>query len=254
MKKIKDNLLLILVSIVIILLVVIILLLLNVKIFSSSNNVDNKESNTKDTKEIKKDDNTNIVDPTQSTTPDTDPIKVDDIKPIPSTPVQDVVPNLNVDKNENNVVKFFEEKSNAIKSGDSKTLREKAKDGFVTAVDFIFYDKEVKGYKFKELTNNAKLKIISIALSIDNKIDTYFPGYKDEIKGKYNNIKTKLAEKYLEYSAKLCESVGEETCNSAKEGWTKLKESFSLTGDFLKDVGKDAGEKIKNWYESFRDN
>ena len=58
--------------------------------------------------------------------------------------------------------------------------------------------------------------IIEIALSIDNKIDEYFPDYKDVIKDKYENIKGKLAVKYLEFTSTLCEKVGEDACNQAK--------------------------------------
>ena len=35
-------------------------------------------------------------------------------------------------------------------------IKTKAKDSFITIVDFIFYDKEIKGYTFSELTYSAK--------------------------------------------------------------------------------------------------
>ena len=136
---------------------------------------------------------------------------------------------------------------------EDKTLREKIKDGFISTVDFIFYDKEINGYKFKELTNSAKLKVISVALAMDNKIDKYFPNYKDTIKDKYTDIKGKLAVKYIEYSVKLCESVGEDSCNQAKEDFANLKEKFGLGWDIVKELAKSGSAKVKEFYENFRD-
>ena len=96
-------------------------------------------------------------------------------------------------------------------------------DGFVTVVDFLFYDKEIGGYTFNQLTNSAKLQVIKIALSIDHKIDEYFPNYKDSIKKGYESVKEKLAELYLKTTSSLCETVGEDTCNQAKEDFETMK-------------------------------
>ena len=164
--------------------------------------------------------------------------------------------NQNETKDEVNIITYFETQNNSITEGinqDDRTLRKKVKDAFVTVVDFIFYDKEVKGYTFDELTTNAKLKVISIALSIDNKIDEYFPDYKDVIKDKYDNIKGKLAVKYLEFTSSLCETVGADTCNQAKEDFNNMKESFSITWQLIKELATNGSTKVKEFYESWRD-
>lgn len=164
-----------------------------------------------------------------------------------------------VDKNEkpteNDVINYFSTKEKSISktNQEDKTLREKAKDTFVTIVDFIFYDKEIKGYKFKELTTSAKLKVIEIALSIDHKIDEYFPDYKDTIKDKYNDIKGKLALKYLEFTSTLCEKVGQNTCNQAKEDFNNMKESFGFTWELIKELAASGSDKVKEFYENWRD-
>lgn len=159
-------------------------------------------------------------------------------------------------KNENDIINYFSLKDSDMKETtdqDDRTLREKAKDTFVTVVDFIFYDKEIKGYTFKELTTNAKLKVIEIALSIDNKIDEYFPDYKDVIKDKYENIKGKLAVKYLEFTSALCEKVGTDTCSQAKEDFNNMKEKFSITWQLIKELASNGSNKVKEFYESWRD-
>ena len=82
----------------------------------------------------------------------------------------------NSSSKENNVtpVNYFENIDN---SNDKNAIKE----GFVKIVDFIFYGTEINGYTFKSLTNEAKLKIMSIALSLDKKVEEIFPGYKETI-------------------------------------------------------------------------
>lgn len=165
-------------------------------------------------------------------------------------------PSQEVVRNEANVISYFESKSNMLTENSNQedcSLREKARDSFITIIDFIFYDKAIKGYTFKELTNTAKLKIIKLALTIDHKIDSYFPDYKEVIKDKYTNFKGKLAVKYLEFTSYLCETVGENTCNQAKEDFNTMKESFGFTWQFIKELATSGSSKIKEFYESWRD-
>lgn len=155
---------------------------------------------------------------------------------------------------EEDVITYFQNEENQYGNNynnqDNATLREKAKNGFITIVDFIFYGKGIKGYTFEGLTNTAKLKIIKIALTIDHKIEEYFPNYKAIIKDKYNDIKGKLAVKYLELTASLCDSVGEDTCNQFKEDFTSMKESFGFTWSLLKELVTSGKNKIKDYYEN----
>lgn len=149
---------------------------------------------------------------------------------------------------ETDPVEYF---TNVSKSNDENTL----KDGFVKIVDFLFYDEEINGVTFSELKDEAKLKIYSIALKIDSKIDEYFPGYKETIstgtKKIYNNVKAKVVEGYIFITDKIC-SNNESLCKHAKEDFESLKESFGITWDYLKEIGQNAKDKLKNWYEDFR--
>lgn len=167
-------------------------------------------------------------------------------------------PNVNqeVVRNERDVISYFESKSTMLAENSNQedySLREKVRDSFITIVDFIFYDKEIKGYTFKELTNTAKLQVIKLALTIDHKIDSYFPDYKEVIKDKYTSFKGKLAVKYLEFTSYLCETVGENTCNQAKEDFNTMKESFGFTWQFIKELATSGSNKVKDFYESWRD-
>lgn len=137
------------------------------------------------------------------------------------------------------------------------TLGESAKKGFVTVVDFLFYDGTIKGYKFKELTNSAKLKVLAGALYFDSKIEKYFPGYKESIsntsKKIYTNVKEQATNIYLDITTTICAN-NNELCTSAKEDFKILKKNFGLTFDLIKDLAGDGITKLKNWYEIWRDN
>lgn len=129
------------------------------------------------------------------------------------------------------------------------------KKGFVTIVDFIFYDEPINGYTFKGLTSEAKLKIMKIALSIDNKIEEYFPGYKETIsngaKKVYSNIKGFVVELYLDTTTMICKNNAS-VCQNAKEDFAYMKKSFGITWDLIKSLAEAGTEKLKEWYEIFR--
>ncbi len=154
------------------------------------------------------------------------------------------------------VIAYFEQEDayiETVKNSKDTSIMNRLKSGFITIVDFLFYEKPIKGYTFKQLTETAKLKVVKLALTIDAKIDQYFPGYKDQIKKGYDNIKSKLVTLYLNVTSTVCEKVGSTTCNQAKEDFQNMKDSFGLTFDFLKDIGSSITGSIKDWYESFRE-
>lgn len=264
----------VLVSVAITLLVVAIALMLNTNYFSFNNSKsltdkeESKNSQIVDDKtsesDIKQDNVISTPTPVPSPVPTNTPVN----KPssIPSS-----TPNANNNSNnggsssnnstsnsivytENDVISYFKNEENGISTyQEGVTFKEKAKNTFVTIVDFIFYDKEVKGHTFKELSNSAKLQIIKVALSIDSKIEEYFPDYKETIKTKYDNLKGKLASLYLEATASLCDSVGIDTCNQAKEDFNTMKNSFGFTWDLVKELAVNGKNKVKDFYESWRD-
>lgn len=181
--------------------------------------------------------------------------------PVPSTPtpVPSATPVPNPEANirsESDLIQYFQNYDNTISTyagqEENPTIRESAKNIFVKIVDFLFYNGEINGYTFSGLTTSAKLQLLKIGLSIDNKIDSYFPGYKDSIKSGFTKIKAKLMELYLDVTSSACEAVGSDICNQAKEDFKNMKESFGLTFDLLKDLGSSAIGAIRQWYEIFR--
>lgn len=245
MDKIKKNLPVILLSCCLTLLLVIVILLIhNNNVFSFTNSSKSNDTNKENIKEIKKEEKENKKEE------ESIPIEKNDIKE--NTP--SVNTNTTTDTDDSiDIVSYIEneEKLFENKSSDEGVLS-KLKTSFVSIIDFIFYEKEIKGYTFKELTNTAKLKVISLALKIDNQIDKYFPDYKEKIKDKYTSIKGKLALKYLEITTSFCEK-DPATCTQAKEDFNNMKQSFGLTFSLLKELAKSGTSKVKDLYENWRD-
>lgn len=150
---------------------------------------------------------------------------------------------------------------NTYKSADDSVLettsemlkdknRNVIKVNFIKIVDFIFYDSDINGYYFKDLTNGAKLKVIYYATMLDNLIDKEFPSYKKSLSEMYNNTKAKLVKLYLEKSSEYCKD-NENVCKQAKSDFTVLKKSLNITFDFIKGLCQDGTQKLKEWYEIY---
>ncbi len=153
-----------------------------------------------------------------------------------------------------NVIQYAEELNTEIENSSNITNSIKTK--FVTLVDFLFYEGTIQNKTFKELSNEAKLKVLKLAYTIDQKIESKFPDYKEKIKDTstktYSNIKTKVITTYLDLSTKVCNN-NQSTCQSAKEGLNDMKESFSLTWSFIKEIKGIGIQKLKDWYEIWRE-
>ena len=155
---------------------------------------------------------------------------------------------------EEDVVNYFEKKYDEVNNNSWDNVEDKAKEYFITIVDFIFYDGKIKGHTFNDLSSTAKLKIISIALKIDNKIEEYIPGYKETISSNgskiYNNVKEKLVTLYLDISTEICKNY-ENGCNTAKEIFKDVKDNCKIGWDFIKKLVSSGTSKLKEWYEVY---
>lgn len=145
-----------------------------------------------------------------------------------------------------NVLAYF---NNEVNTADDKS-KGTLKNAFIKVVDFIFYDKDINGYYFKDLTASAKLKVISLALKLDAIIDKHFPGYKDELSSSYAKAKDNLITLYLNLTSEFCKN-NDSICESAKNDFSLLKESLNLSWDVIKNLAKSGTNKLKEWYEIF---
>lgn len=145
-----------------------------------------------------------------------------------------------------NVLAYF---NNEVNTADTKS-KGTLKNAFIKVVDFIFYDKDINGYYFKDLTASAKLKVISLALKLDAIINKHFPGYKDELSSSYAKAKDNLITLYLNLTSEFCKN-NDSICESAKNDFSLLKESLNLSWDVIKNLAKSGTNKLKEWYEIF---
>lgn len=147
------------------------------------------------------------------------------------------------------ILSYFNELETDLKS---QTITSSLKTGFINVIDFLFYNGQIKGYTFKDLSSSAKLKVLSIALYFDSKIDEYFPGYKESIINTsnkiYTNIKERIVKTYLDITSSIC-LENAEFCAAAKEEFAELKTNFGLTWSLIKDIASDGINNLKSWYE-----
>lgn len=153
----------------------------------------------------------------------------------------------NIKTKEYSVVKYFTDLNREVESNKDNNIEfiDRAKSLFNTTVDFLFYNSEIHGYTFSQLSTSAKIKVIKVALSIDRKIDSYFPEYKTKIKEKCSDLKEKAALLYLETTSNFCDSMGEDVCNEARKDFNNMKNSFGYTWDLLKEASTYSFTKLK---------
>lgn len=156
---------------------------------------------------------------------------------------------IEIKKSEEDVIAYFEDQERMITTNpNNDSIIDKIKNGFTTMGNFLFNGGEIKGYTFKELTTTAKLKVIKLALTIDNKIDNYFPNYKENIKGTFNNLKAKAAALYIDTTEKICSGSNAVVCNQAKEDFKTMKESFKISFIMIRDILKSGISSIKDYF------
>ena len=189
------------------------------------------------------------------------------------TPTEDKVVENNTVENSNDetytiddkeVINYFNDIETSVdaelKNKSSQTTKDKLKGTFITIVDFLFYDSEINGIKFDDLTEGAKQNVLETVSSIDNKIMTKYPNYKEEISFKtktaYNKageLIKKGANNVKEFSK---EKLGEENYNAIIDAKDELvyytKNAVSIIGDIAGSIWETGKSKIKNWYENFR--
>ena len=212
-----------------------------------ADSVDEEENNTTTTTTTNK-----IINHTSTTTTTTR--KTTTKKTINTTTTTKVI-NSNQDesltKNDQYVIKLLNDEITGLEENNNvETFGQKAKNTFIKVVDFIFYDKDINGIYFKDLTDKAKLTIISLTLKLDNLIEKYFPNYKENISSKYMDIKNKLVILYLDKTTEFCNN-NSDTCENAKKDFQVMKYSLNITWDFIKNLTGTGISKLKQWYEIY---
>lgn len=133
-----------------------------------------------------------------------------------------------------------------IESEQVEQAKEKGKEYFITGVDFIFYDKEMNGVTFDDLTEEGKKVTLENLETIDGWIMEIAPDYKDKISEKYQVVKDFVSTTYYDVLESIKESLGEENYSAIREKKNEIKESITNTKDKVL-------EKVSDWYQNFKD-
>ena len=166
-----------------------------------------------------------------------------------------------------NYVSTIENEIENINYTESKkeTIKEKLKENFIILTDFIFYDGTIKGKTFNELTTSAKEEILELYEKIDNKIESIYPNYKEEIKDTSTKVYSKAKSMVISLKDYLkksyIDSVGEDTYQKEmeiiKDTKDKVKEKTEPVIDTAKEKTKAIYEKTKDkfntWYQGIKE-
>ena len=151
--------------------------------------------------------------------------------------------NANEISNNSEDIIFEDNIDEIIDSNNLDEIKNYLKDAFITGVDFIFYDKEINGVTWNDLTDSAKENVFNNLIIINDWIDQNFPDLKDNVSDKYKVVSSFISTKYFEFIDFIKSILSEEQLNSIDE----FKDTIS---DYV-DTGK---TKVRNWYEEFRNN
>lgn len=167
--------------------------------------------------------------------------------------------------NENNektndeiIIKYFEDESKEIDEileSDTSDIKEKISQKVIILVDFLFYNGEIKGVTFNELSTETKEKLLNILAIIDEKIESKFPNYKESISDKTSSALNWVKEKAKSGVIKI-----DDYLNQKLDNYDKIKEEASeiidnTKDDFneVKDIIGSGFSKVKDKYENWRD-
>lgn len=173
---------------------------------------------------------------------------------ISSTPSSTVSSNLEQENQEETLdteeFDYFNQAKKEIKelieSEQVEQAKEKGKEYFITGVDFIFYDKEINGVTFDDLTEEGKKVTLENLETIDGWIMEIAPDYKDKISEKYQVVKDFVSTTYYDVLESIKESLGEENYSAIREKKNEIKESITNPKDKVL-------EKVSDWYQNFKE-
>lgn len=147
-------------------------------------------------------------------------------------------------------------------SASDKSFSDSAKGVFVSIVDFLFYDGEINGVTFDELTDSGKQKVLEIASKVDNAIESKIPGYKETISDTASKAFNKASEVIKNGANNLNnfarEKLGEENYQSIIDAKDELvyytKNAINFLGDVGGKVFNTVKDKLDSWYQDFKNN
>ena len=164
--------------------------------------------------------------------------------------------------NDEIVINSLESSLTKINNGSTSdsSFSDSAKGVLVSIVDFLFYDGEINGVTFDELTDSGKQKVLEIASKVDNAIESKIPGYKETISDTASSAFNKASEVIKSGANNLNnfakEKLGEENYQSIIDAKDELvyytKNAINFLGDVGGKVFNSVKDKLDSWYQDFK--
>ena len=143
-----------------------------------------------------------------------------------------------------------------LESEDVQEYKDVITKKFIIIVDFIFFEGQIGEYKFSDLTDETKQKVLEIATDIDSKIEIKYPNYKEGLSEKYENISSKIKIKYNEISKivlnKLKEQIGEQSYDDLEKSINDAQKNAEMGIDYTKEQAEKVKEKTLDWYQNLK--
>lgn len=166
-----------------------------------------------------------------------------------------------ISNNENEdetILKYYEEEEKEITKlleFNDKDIKQKVSEKIVILIDFLFYDGEIKGITVDEISDETKEKLIFITSKIDDKIDSFFPDYKEKISDKCREALVFIKEKGKNGINKLDDYLDRKIDNydDIKNGVQSVISDTKDDFNEVKDLVNSGVSKVKNYYENWRD-
>ena len=133
-----------------------------------------------------------------------------------------------------------------IESEDFQALKEKGKYYVTTGIDFIFFDKEINGITFDQMSTEFKIRAMNDIAALDGAVEAYFPDYKESFSSKYQVAAEFISAKYLDIVDAIKEYLGDDNWNALGDMKDKIWGDITTKTD-------EAIEDIKELYKSWRD-
>ncbi len=161
-----------------------------------------------------------------------------------------------------NELNTLEKNTTNVLAENNTGVLDKAKGVFISLVDFCFFDGEIKGITFDELTTKGKEKVLQIVNKIDEKIENKFPGYKEKITTKTTSAFNKASSLIKKGANNINEfakdKLGDENYQAMIEEKDELvlytKNAWNLVKNFSSNIWQKTKDKLTKWYENFKNN
>ncbi len=158
---------------------------------------------------------------------------------------------------DNLVLDYFHKLGDDIRDNiDTDLLLDKGKMYFVYSVDFLFYDGEIKGVRFDDLTDMAKQQLLNDVSTIDLLICSKFPNYKETISENGGYIYDKASEIIRMGSQNVMDfsrdKLGEDNYSKLREYKDMFIDQTVSDWSSFVDILGNGKSKFDDWYNGFK--